>query len=55
MELRVGDRLREPSGEWRIAARPYTANGVRVHARVRRVDDPRPRQPELERATSGSQ
>jgi hypothetical protein len=42
MQLQVGDRLVEPTGEWEIAARPYTTNqGKTVHARVRRVDDPK--------------
>ena len=42
MQLPVGDRLRVPSGEWEIAARPYPTNtGKTVHARVRRVDDPK--------------
>ena len=41
MQLQVGDRLVEPTGEWEIAARPFTTNaGKTVHARVRRVDDP---------------
>jgi len=41
MQLQVGDRLVEPTGEWEIAARPYTTNaGKTVHARVRRIDQP---------------
>ena len=39
MQLKVGDRLVEATGEWEIVATPYTANaGKNVHVRVRRVD-----------------
>jgi hypothetical protein len=38
MELRIGDRLVDETGEWEIIARPYTTNaGKDAHARVRKV------------------
>jgi hypothetical protein len=38
MELRIGDRLTDETGEWEIIARPYTTNaGKDAHARVRKV------------------
>jgi hypothetical protein len=41
MELQVGDRLADETGEWKVTVRPYTSPGGRnVHARVRRVDQP---------------
>jgi len=40
MQLRVGDRLVDQTGEWEI--RPYVTNqGKTTHARVHRVDDPK--------------
>ena len=40
MQLRIGDRLTDETGEYEIAGRPYTTNaGKDVHARVRRVDN----------------
>ena len=40
MELHVGDRLTDETGEWEIVGRPYTANaGKDVHVRVRQVDN----------------
>ena len=40
MLLQVGDRLTDETGEYEIAARPYTTNaGKGVHVRVRRVDN----------------
>jgi hypothetical protein len=39
MQLQIGDRLSDGSGEWAIASRPTaTAGGARVSARVRRLD-----------------
>ena len=39
MQLRVGDRLVDESGEWEVIARPYaTAGGKSTHVRVQRVD-----------------
>jgi hypothetical protein len=40
MELQVGDRLTDETGEWEIVSRPYTSNaGKDVHVRVKRVDN----------------
>jgi hypothetical protein len=41
MDLRIGDRLADETGEWEVTVRPYTSPGGKtVHARVRRVDQP---------------
>jgi len=41
MELQVGDRFADETGEWEITVRPYTSpGGKNVHARVRRMDQP---------------
>jgi hypothetical protein len=41
MELQVGDRITDETGEWEVTVRPYTSpGGKNVHARVRRVDQP---------------
>lgn len=41
MELHIGDRLTDETGEWEIIGRPYTTNaGKDAHARVRKVDQP---------------
>ena len=41
MQLKVGDRLADETGEWEVTVRPYTSpGGKNVHARVRRVDQP---------------
>jgi hypothetical protein len=41
MQLKVGDRLVDETGEYDVVGRPYTAHaGKNVHVRVRRVDDP---------------
>ncbi len=41
MQLHVGDRLIDETGEWEVTVRPYTSpGGKNVHARVRRVDQP---------------
>ena len=41
MELQVGDRLVDETGEWEVTVRPYSSPGGKsVHARVRRVDQP---------------
>jgi hypothetical protein len=40
MELQVGDRLVDETGEWEVVGRPYTTNaGKDVHVRVKRVDN----------------
>jgi len=40
MELQIGDRLTDETGEWEIIGPPYTT-GMRknVHVRVRRVEN----------------
>jgi len=41
MELRVGDRLTDETGEWEVIGRPYTtAGGKNARVRVQRVDQP---------------
>jgi len=41
MELQVGDRLADETGEWEVIAPPYsTAGGRVVHARVQRMNEP---------------
>jgi hypothetical protein len=40
MELQVGDRLTDETGEYEVIGRPYTsAAGKSAHVRVRRVDN----------------
>jgi len=41
MQLQIGDRLSDETGEWEVVNRPHTtAGGKTAHARVRRVDQP---------------
>jgi hypothetical protein len=41
MDLRVGDRLIDETGEWEVIGRPYTTNtGKGARVRVRRVGQP---------------
>ena len=41
MELRVGDRLVDETGEWEVIGRPYTtAGGKSARVRVQRVGEP---------------
>jgi hypothetical protein len=41
MEIRVGDRLADETGELEVIAQPYTTAGGRmVHARVQKIDQP---------------
>ena len=41
MELRVGDRLVDETGEWEVMGLPFTtAAGKNAHARVRKVGQP---------------
>jgi len=41
MELQVGDRFSDETGEWQVVAHPYTGAGGKIaYARVRRVDQP---------------
>jgi len=40
MQLRIGDRLSDETGDWEIIARPYTtAGGKNARVRVQRVGD----------------
>jgi hypothetical protein len=40
MELQIGDRLTDETGEWEIIGPPYTTQMRKnVHVRVRRVDN----------------
>ena len=41
MQLRIGDRITDSTGEWEVIGRPYTtAGGKNSHVRVQRVDNP---------------
>src|SRR5215470_6413960 len=41
MQLQIGDKLSDESGDWEVIARPYaTAGGKSTHVRVQRVDKP---------------
>ena len=41
MQLQIGDRLSDETGEWEVVNRPHTTAGGKVaHVRVRRVDQP---------------
>jgi len=41
MELQVGDRITDETGEWEVIGPPYTTAGGRiVHARVQRINEP---------------
>jgi hypothetical protein len=41
LQLQVGDRLTDSTGEWEVVGRPYTtAGGKNSHVRVQRVDQP---------------
>jgi len=41
MQLQIGDRLSDETGEWEVVNRPHTtAGGKTAHVRVRRVDQP---------------
>jgi len=41
MELQLGDRLCDETGEWEVVGRPYmTGGGKNAHARLQRVGDP---------------
>jgi len=38
MELQIGDRITDETGEWEVIGRPYTtAGGETAHVRVQRV------------------
>jgi hypothetical protein len=48
MQLQVGDRFSDESGEWEVIGRPYTtAGGKNSHVRVPRVDKPGVRETRL--------
>ena len=41
MQLQIGDRMTDSTGEWEVVGRPYTTNGSKnAHARVQRVSQP---------------
>ena len=41
MQLQIGDRLADETGEWEVTGRPFTtAGGKNAHVRVKKVDRP---------------
>ena len=41
MQLQIGDRRTDSTGEWQVVGQPYTtAGGKNSHVRVQRVDKP---------------
>jgi hypothetical protein len=41
MQLQIGDRMTDSTGEWQVVGQPYTtAGGKNSHVRVQRVDNP---------------
>ena len=41
MQLLIGDRISDETGEWEVAGRPHTTAGGKIaHVRVRKVDQP---------------
>ena len=41
MELQIGDRLADETGEWEVIGRPYTtAGGKNAHVRTQRIGQP---------------
>lgn len=41
MQLQIGDRISDETGEWEVVSRPHTtAGGKTAHVRVRRADQP---------------
>jgi hypothetical protein len=41
MQLQIGDRMTDSTGEWEVVGRPYTtAGGKNAHVRVQRVSQP---------------
>jgi len=41
MQLQIGDRMTDSTGEWQVVGRPYTsAGGKSTSVRVQRVDNP---------------
>jgi hypothetical protein len=48
MDLQVGDRLTDETGEWEVASRPYTSSGGETASvRVRKVEPGRPEVTEI--------
>jgi len=41
MQLQIGDRMTDSTGEWEVVGRPYTTNGGKnAHVRVQRTNQP---------------
>jgi len=41
MQLQIGDRMTDSTGEWEVVGRPYTTNGGKnAHVRVQRTSQP---------------
>src|SRR5438132_3996026 len=41
MQLQIGDRMTDSTGEWEVVGRPYTTNGGKnAHVRVQRANQP---------------
>jgi len=41
MQLQIGNRMTDSTGEWEVVGRPYTTNGGKnAHVRVQRVSQP---------------
>jgi hypothetical protein len=41
MQLQIGDRMTDSTGEWEVAGRPFTtAGGKNAQVRLQRVDKP---------------
>jgi len=41
MQLQIGDRMTDSTGEWQVVGRPYTtAGGKNTYVRVQRADKP---------------
>jgi hypothetical protein len=41
MQLQIGDRITDSTGEWEVVGRPYTtAGGKNAHVRVQRAKQP---------------
>ena len=41
MQLQIGDRLADETGDWEMIGRPYTSNGGKnAHVRVQRAKQP---------------
>ena len=40
MQLQIGDRMTDSTGEWEVVGRPYTTNGGKnAHVRIQRVGE----------------